>query len=129
LQSGQLDKAESWLRRSLRRDPMDHRARYSLVLCLEQSGQQEEAQRQRRRLQQMEEDLAHFNKIVTREIAERPQDPALYCTLGQILLRAGQREEGLRWLQSALRLDPHYGPARQAVEEYQKKAQRPDSSE
>jgi tetratricopeptide (TPR) repeat protein len=129
LQSGQRDKAESWLRRALRRAPMDHRARYSLVLCLEQNGQQEEAKQQRRRLQQMEEDLSHFNKIVTREIAERPQDPALHCTLGQILLRAGQREEGLRWLQSALRLDPHYGPARQTVEEYQKKAERPDSSQ
>jgi predicted Zn-dependent protease len=129
LQSGQLDKAESWLRRALHRDPMDHRARYSLVLCLEQSGQQEEAQQQRRRLQQIEEDLSHFNKIVTKEISERPQDPALHCTLGQILLRAGKREEGLRWLQSALRLDPHYGPARQAVEEYHKKAQRRDSSQ
>jgi tetratricopeptide (TPR) repeat protein len=128
LQVGQLDEAESWLRRALRRAPMDHRARYSLAVCLEQSGQQEEAQQQRRRLLQMEEDLAHFHKIVTREIAERPQDPALHCTLGQILLRAGKREEGLRWLQSALRLDPHYGPARQAVQEYQKKAQLPDSS-
>jgi tetratricopeptide (TPR) repeat protein len=129
LKSGQLDKAEGWLRQALRRDPMDHRARYSLALCLEQSGKQEEAQRQRRRLQQMEEDLARFHKIVIKEIAERPQDPALHCALGQILLRAGQHEEGLRWLQSALRLDTHYGPARQTVEEYQKKAQRPDSSQ
>ncbi len=129
LKSGQLDKAESWLRQALRRDPMDHRARYSLAICLEQSGQQEQAQQQRRRLQQMEEDLACFHRIVIKEIAEHPNDPALHCTLGQILLRAGQREEGLRWLQSALSLDPHYAPARQAVEEYQKKAQRPDSSQ
>jgi Flp pilus assembly protein TadD len=121
LQSEQWTEAESWLRRALRRNPMDHRARYSLALCLEQNGQQEEAQQQRRRLQQMEGDLSRFHSIVLRELAERPQDPALHCTLGQILLRAGQREEGLRWLQSALRLDPHYGPARQAVEEYQKK--------
>jgi hypothetical protein len=28
----------------------------------------------------------------------------------------------LRWLQSALQLDPHYAPARQAVEEYHRKA-------
>jgi tetratricopeptide (TPR) repeat protein len=123
LKSDQWTEAESWLRRALRRDPMNHGARYSLARCLEQSGQQEEAQQQRRRVQQIEEDLARFHKIVIKELAERPQDPALHCTLGQILLRAGQREEGLRWLQSALRLDPHYGPARQAVEEYQKKAQ------
>jgi Flp pilus assembly protein TadD len=118
LKSEQLDQAESWLRQALRRAPMDHRARYSLARCLEQSGQQEEARQQRRRLQQMEEDLAHFHKIVTREIAERPRDPALHCTLGQILLRAGQREQGIRWLQSALQLDPHYAPARQALTDY-----------
>jgi tetratricopeptide (TPR) repeat protein len=122
LQSGQLDEAESWLRRALHRDPMDHRARHSLVLCLGQSGQQEEAQRQRRRLEQIDEDLRHFHEIVTKEIAKRPRDPVLHCTLGQILLRSGQPAEGVRWLQSALRLDPHYAPALQSLEEHQEKA-------
>jgi tetratricopeptide (TPR) repeat protein len=125
LKSEQWTEAENWLRQALRRNPTDHRARYSLALCLEQNGQPDEAQQQRRRLQQMEEDLARFHKIVIKELAERPQDPALHCTLGQILLRTGQRDEGLRWLQSALRLDPRYVPARQAVEEYQKSAQKP----
>lgn len=123
--SGQWDEAENWLRRALRRDPMDHRAQYNLVLCLEESGQHEEAQRQQRRLQQMDEDLSRFNQIVTKEIAKRPQDPALHYTLGQILLRSGQRAEGLRWLQSALHLDPHYAPARQALEECQRSEPRP----
>jgi tetratricopeptide (TPR) repeat protein len=123
LKNGQLEEAENCLRQALRHNPMDHRARYSLILCLEQSGQEEAAQQQRRQLQQMEEDVARFHDIVTKEIAQRPTDPALHCDLGQLLLRAGQREEGLRWLQSALQLDPNYAPARQAVEEYQKKAE------
>jgi tetratricopeptide (TPR) repeat protein len=117
--NGQLDKAASWLRQALRRDPTDHSAHYNLILCLEESGQKEESQEQQRRLQQVKEDRSLFNEIVTREIAKRPKDPALHCTLGQILLRCGQRAEGLRWLQSALRLDPNYAPARQAVEECQ----------
>lgn len=59
-------------------------------------------------------------------LAAHPTDPALHCTLGQILWRGGQREEGIRWLQSALQLDPRYAPARQALEEYlrQKKSGR-----
>ncbi len=118
LKNGQLDRAESWLRQALHRDPMDHRAHYSLIRCLEQSGQEEEALRQRRRLQQMEEDLSHFNEIITQELAQRPKDPSLYCTAGQILLRNGQHQEGLRWLQNALRLDSHYAPARQALADY-----------
>jgi tetratricopeptide (TPR) repeat protein len=113
--SGQLPEAENWLRPALERNPMDHNACYTLVLCLEQSGQREEAQTRRRQLQQMEQDSARFNEIVTRDIAQRPTDPALHCEMGRLLLRAGQREEGLRWLQSALQLDPGYAPARQAL--------------
>jgi predicted Zn-dependent protease len=115
LKSEQWGKAESWLREAIRRDPSDHRARYSLILCLERSGREEEANRQRKELKQMEEDLSRFNEIVTRDIVQRPTDPALHCTLGQLLLRGGQREEGIRWLQSALHLDPNYAPARQAL--------------
>jgi tetratricopeptide (TPR) repeat protein len=120
LKNGQPEEGANWLRQALRRKPLDHAARYSLILCLEQSGQEKEAQEQRQRLQQLEDDMARFHDIVTQEIAQRPTDPALHCTLGKLLLRAGQREEGLRWLQSALRLDPRYAPARQAVEDYQK---------
>jgi Flp pilus assembly protein TadD len=123
LRSGQLEQAESWLRQALDGNPMDRRARYHLLLCLEQSGQDEQARLQRRKLQELEKDASRFNEIVTKEIAKRPTDPDLHFKLGQILLRAGQRKEGLRWLQSALRLDPNYAPARQAVEEYQKKAE------
>jgi predicted Zn-dependent protease len=117
LKSEQWAEAESWLREAIRRDPSDHRARYSLILCLERLGREEEANRQRKELKQMEEDLSRFNEIVTRDIAQRPTDPALHCTLGQLLLRGGQREEGIRWLQSALHLDPNYAPARQALAE------------
>ncbi len=115
LEEGQLAEAERCLRQALRRKPTDHRGRYSLIRCLEQSGQEEEARRQRQQFQRMEEDMARFNDIVSKEIAQRPTDPALHCTLGQILMRGGQRDEGLRWIQSALKLDPHYAPARQAL--------------
>jgi tetratricopeptide (TPR) repeat protein len=123
LKNGELAKAETRLRQALRYMPMDHPTRYSLVLCLERSGQEEEAQQQRQQLQQMEEDVSRFNEIVTKEIVRRPTDPALHCTLGQLLLRSGRGEEGLQWLQNALRLDPHYAPARQALADYLAKAQ------
>ncbi|HTU90793.1 MAG TPA: tetratricopeptide repeat protein [Gemmataceae bacterium] len=118
LKDGQWVEAENWLRQALRGDPTDHRARYGLLRCLEQSGQDEELRRERHQLQQMEDDLARFNEIVTQEIPQRPTDPALHCTLGQLLLRGGKRQEGLRWLQSALRIDPKYAPARQALTNY-----------
>jgi tetratricopeptide (TPR) repeat protein len=118
LRNGQLNEAEAWLRQALLRDPKDHRACHDLVLCLEQTGQDEKAREQKRLLQQMEQDVARFNEIVSKELPLRPNDPALHCALGQLLLRTGQREGGLRWLQSALQLDTHYPPARQALAEY-----------
>jgi tetratricopeptide (TPR) repeat protein len=122
LRHGGSAEAETWLRQALRGNPADHRARYSLILCLNQNGKEEEAQQQQGQLEQLEEDLVRFDMIVTKEMLQRPRDPALHCELGQLLLRGSQREEGLRWLQSALRLDPQYAPARQALEDYQRKA-------
>lgn len=120
LKRGQWKEAETYFRQALRGNPLEHRARYSLVLCLEHTGQEEEAREQRRQLHQQEEDVARFHDIVTKEIAERPNDPALHCQIGQMLLRSGQRDEGIRWLQSALRLDPNYAPARQALADSQR---------
>lgn len=117
LNNGELAEAESWLRQAIRCDPKDQRALYSLVLCLEKTGQDEEARQRRQQLQQLEQDLNRFSQIVTKELSERPTDPSLYCTLGEILLRSGKREEGMRWLQNALRVDPNYAPARKALAE------------
>jgi tetratricopeptide (TPR) repeat protein len=117
LNRGQLVEAETYLRRAQRLNPRDYRALYSLVQCLEKSGQEEEARQQWQQLQQLEKDLARFNQLVTTEIARRPNDPAVHCSIGQILLRAGKRDEGIRWLGSALQLDPHYAPARQLLTE------------
>ncbi len=70
----------------------------------------------------MEDDLKRFDEIVTRDLVRTPEDPALHYTLGQLLLRGGQHQEGLRWLRNALRLDPQYAPARRALADYYQKA-------
>jgi tetratricopeptide (TPR) repeat protein len=120
---GDYTGAEPYLRQAVALNPSDHQARYNLILCLHSSGKEDEVDRNKRELKQMEEDLLRFNEIVTRDMIQRPYDPALHCTLGQLLLRGGHREEGLRWLHSALRLDPQYAPARQALAEYNQQAE------
>jgi tetratricopeptide (TPR) repeat protein len=126
LEAGDHAAAESWLRRAVAVDPNDHQARYNLILCLHRNGEAEEAARQQQEFTQREEDGKRLHAIVVREMAERPRDPALHCTVGQLLLRSGQREEGLRWLRSALQLDPGYAPAHQALAEFQRQASGPD---
>src|SRR5262249_18710814 len=121
LESGEFTEAETYLRQAIALNPPDRRARSSLVLCLLRNGKQAEAQQQQQELEQRDKDLARFNEIVTKEMAQRPRDPALHCALGQLLLRMGHGEEGLRWLTSALRLDTDYAPAREAMSEYYEK--------
>jgi tetratricopeptide (TPR) repeat protein len=116
----EFDAAADWLRQAVRYNPADHRARYNLALSLKRTGRADEAQEYMRQFEEMEKNLARFNEIVTSEIAKRPADPALHCELGQILLKSGQRDEGVRWLQSALQIDPGYAPARRALADYQR---------
>jgi predicted Zn-dependent protease len=127
LEGGQPEQAEHWLRQAVEADPENTQARYNFVLCLNQNGKDEEAQEQNQLLKQKEDDLKRFNDVVNQELPSLPLDPALHCELGQLLLRGGHVEEGLRWLHSALQQDPNYAPARQALAEHYQKArgQRP----
>jgi predicted Zn-dependent protease len=118
LEGEQYAEAEALLRQAVARAAGDHQARYNLVLCLHRNGKEDEARRHEEQLQQWEDGLKRFNEIVTQEMPKRPHDPDLHCTLGQLLLRSGHREEGLRWLHNALRLDPQHAGARQALAEY-----------
>jgi tetratricopeptide (TPR) repeat protein len=122
IQRGEYAEAESCLRRAVALTPGNHQAQYDLLLTLRCLSKGAEAERQWKEIVRLEEDLKRFNEIVTREMTQRPRDPALHCALGQLLLRGGHTEEGLRWLQSALRLDPGYAPARKALAEQAQKA-------
>jgi len=111
------------LRLAVTRNPSDHDALYNLIRCLQHNGKQDEAQRVQEQLRQTEADVKRVEQIVTREMGQRPLDPVLHATLGQLLLRNGHRDEGLRWLQSALRLDPKCEPARRILAEYSQPGQ------
>lgn len=118
----ELGAIEGWLREVLAADPKDSVARSNLILCLQLDGKDGEAQRQREEEARRKADQQRFHEITTTEIGRRPNDPSLHCQLGELLLRSGYAEEGLRWLHSALRLDPGYAPAREALAGYQRRA-------
>jgi predicted Zn-dependent protease len=122
LEGGQLGEAEAWLKEAVAQNPGNHQAEYNLIVCLHQNGKDDEAEEHQKRLTQREEDLKRFNEIITQELGRRPHDPELHCTLGQLLLRSGYRDEGLRWLNNALAQDPQYAPARRALADYYRQA-------
>jgi tetratricopeptide (TPR) repeat protein len=121
LRDGQLDQAEAWLREAAEREPSDYEAHYQLHQCLTQNGKPEEARQVQAQLKQIDADLKRLHEIITVDMAQRPHDAALHYEAGMIALRTGAVPDAVRWFDSALREDPHYGPAHQALADYYEK--------
>jgi tetratricopeptide (TPR) repeat protein len=109
-----LESAEALLRQACERDPSDYQAQYQLYQCLAQRGK-EAVRAQGERLKQLEADMKRIEQIATHDMQRAPHDAALHCEAGVISLRMGSATEGVRWLKSALKEDPRYGPAHEAL--------------
>jgi tetratricopeptide (TPR) repeat protein len=114
LEQGQQSVAEKWLRRAFQAAPHDRRVNYSLYVCLLGLERPEEAETFRLRVARIDADLLRMDQV-RKEVMGRPDDAALRCEGGLLLLRNGERREGVRWLQTALRLDPNCESARRAL--------------
>jgi tetratricopeptide (TPR) repeat protein len=127
LQVGPAEEAEKWLRRAVELAPYDREAVYNLLQCLEAQNRQEEAARRKTDLDRIDADQDRLKEL-TKRIAESPGDAALRCEAGQILLRNGLEQEGLRWLASALELDPHQARVHRALADYFEKTGRKEEA-
>ncbi len=125
MQLQQPEAAEGWLREAVVREAGSYQAHYQLYLCLRERHKTEEAREEEQRLKQIAQDITHIQDIVRHQLQERPHDAALQYETGMILLRAGGIEEGVRWLQSAVKEDPHYAPAHTALASYYQRIGQP----
>src|SRR5207253_1053833 len=88
-----------------------------LGTCLEQLGKSEESRRCLQRHEEIEADTIRLEKVVE-AMVKAPADPGPRLEAGQICLRNGQDQEGLRWLRGVLELDPKHKPTHQALADY-----------
>jgi tetratricopeptide (TPR) repeat protein len=117
-QTNDLAAAETWLRQACALEPGDYQAHYQLSQCLEHEGKAAEAKALQPKLKQIDADLQRYHELIGAQIGQAPHDPALLQELGAILLRAGADEEGLRWLNQALKEDPGHVPTHQTLADY-----------
>jgi Tfp pilus assembly protein PilF len=110
--------AEDWLRRAVRALPNDYEAHYALFLALSQQGKNAAASAQSKKTEEVKKRQERLGEIKSHDMNMRPRDPAMHCELGTLLISVGYPEVGRRWLESALRLDPHHGPAHAALADY-----------
>jgi tetratricopeptide (TPR) repeat protein len=114
LEAGRPAEAEPWLQRAVHALPFDRRVAYTLSRCLLELKRREEAEALNARVAQLDADVRRLGEV-QQEVMKRPDDAALRCEGGLIFLRNGERREGIRWLQMALRLDPRCEAARSAL--------------
>jgi tetratricopeptide (TPR) repeat protein len=114
----QLAQAESVLRQATLQSPYDPEVYLFLSYCQQSQGKTEEARQSLDRHQKLADEMTHLRALMLRAIGEGPPEAAIPYQIGMILIRNGREEEGVRWLRSALRLDPRFQPARQALADY-----------
>jgi tetratricopeptide (TPR) repeat protein len=119
--------AAAYLRRAVDVDPSDPEAMNSLVLALQQTGATEEARRVDERRKRAEEDLRRVAELA-RKIAAAPRDADLRREVGEIFLRNGRVQDGLRWLESALRQQPDHEPTHCLLADYYERVGRLDAA-
>lgn len=112
-----IAEAEAWLRRAAEVLPNDYQSQYLFYQALLQAGRSE-APGQLARAEQVKAQSLQLAELRSRRLAERPLDPALYTELGSLLLKTGKMDEGLRWLDVALSLDPAFRPAHASLADH-----------
>lgn len=111
---GRPANAEPLLRKAATQRPFDRRVQYALGQCLRRLNRTDEAASFDERVKRLDADLSRLSEV-RKEVLSHPNDAALRCEGGLLFLRNGERDEGIRWLQLALRLDPKCEPARAAL--------------
>ncbi len=113
--SPQYDQAERLLRRALAVNPTDYSTLHALYKCLENQGKEQETTEIRRLLDRVQSDLSRLDQLRFKGAEPTPNDPQLLCEMGELLMRLGNTEAGLVWLNRALQSDPNHVQTHEAL--------------
>jgi tetratricopeptide (TPR) repeat protein len=109
------EEALAWLRRAERVMPPEPELLIALIGSLRQLHREDEAEQVQSQLNRVNDLSRRLWHLVNEEVLRRPDDVALRHQVGSILLDLGRAREALRWLLSALQIDPHHRPSHAAL--------------
>jgi predicted Zn-dependent protease len=124
MQKGQAALAEQWLWQAVASAPADYQTNYSLFLCLKQQGKVVQAQQVGEKLGVLEANGARFREL-TETLRQNPYDLSPRCEIARLFFGQGQDNEGVHWLQVALKIDPTDRVANRLLADYYERARRP----
>jgi predicted Zn-dependent protease len=117
VEQGRYAEAESALREEIEAGSNRREVRYTYALALRGLGRIDEATSHFEYATEAAKNTAIANRLVN-QVNEEPGNLPLRFTIGSTLLRYGNIEDGLMWLQSVLDADPRHQPTHQALAEY-----------
>lgn len=117
LSRGSAQEAIKWFKPLVENWPDDKGLCNLMAQALQETGEAEQAQVYREKVERGNEALRRSVKLAD-EIRTNPTDVELRYELGTLLMRYESREEGVGWLQSLLRFDPHHAGAHRALADY-----------
>jgi predicted Zn-dependent protease len=115
---GDAEGAERWLRKAVAADPYSPAASYQLLLCLNQRGKADEAERLAARNERLRAANERVNHILTVDLMKGPPTAALCQEVGALLMETGRDRPAVYWLTRGLRLDPSHAPSHKLLAEY-----------
>jgi tetratricopeptide (TPR) repeat protein len=115
---GQRDKAEELLGRAVRLDPGNFSTRYRFSQVLRANGKKDPAHASLDEAKRIERDLRRIREIIQEKVQQSPRSASLHFEAAMIALRLGQSADALRWLLSALQVDPEHPPTHRALALY-----------
>jgi tetratricopeptide (TPR) repeat protein len=117
--SGRVAEGEALLRQAIAADPINVDAHYQLYLSLRQQlGREAEAAAQHALHKRIADDNTRLIQLASKDLNSTPNDANLHYEMGTIFLRNGKPGLGVRWLHSALKLDPTHQRTHQALYEH-----------
>jgi tetratricopeptide (TPR) repeat protein len=122
LAEGKMEEALRQLRAAETLAPQETDILYALSTVLAKLGKANEARQYEQKLKDLTEQV-HRLEDLRRQINREPANVALRHEAGSIALRMGQEQEAIRWLQSALQIDPKYAPTLQLLAQHYQKTQ------
>lgn len=109
--------AAVFLRQAAEEPGVDREVVYTWLLCLRQVGTPAEVKACEERLDRLKADQERLGGL-TKRIAELPADPDLRREAGEICLRNGRDEDGLRWLYNVLERWPDHAASHRTLADY-----------
>src|SRR5262249_16152071 len=124
LRTGEAARAESWLRRAAELAPWEYKVQYTLLQALPHQGKLTDADQVEKTVRRLEETSQRLH-VFDEKLKKEPYNMSNHCAVAQLFLGVGNHKEAVRWLQTALKIDPHQPLANLLLADYYDKSGEP----